>query len=131
MSWVKNSKSAARVVLDGRLWKRSHAALALRFWHARERRLFDDDVHLTAAAAWLARAQDSTNDGGFAGRYSLKTGWTSSYPETTGYLVPTLLSLRTALNDDSWRDRAKRAIQFLLKVQLPSGAFPGMEIKSA
>ncbi|HZM91943.1 MAG TPA: formyltransferase family protein [Vicinamibacterales bacterium] len=128
MSWVKNSKSAARVVLDGRLWKRSHAALALRFWHARERRLFDDDVHLTAAAAWLARAQDSTNDGGFAGRYSLKTGWTSSYPETTGYLVPTLLSLRTALNDDSWRDRAKRAIQFLLKVQLPSGAFPGMEI---
>ena len=61
------------------------------FDHERNtRRGFSDDDHLRAAAQWLASAQDSQADGGVAGRYRLDRGWTSSYPETTGYIVPTL-----------------------------------------
>ncbi len=68
------------------------------------------------------------SDGGFVGRYNLRSGWSSSYPETTGYIIPTLLRLADTLGDDDYFKRAERAIEFLLSVQLPSGAFPGAEI---
>jgi folate-dependent phosphoribosylglycinamide formyltransferase PurN len=94
----------------------------------RNLRAHSDRDHLLAAADWLKRAQDATNDGGFVGRYNLRTGWSSSYPETTGYLIPTLLRLADTLGDDDYLKRAERAIDFLLSIQLPSGAFPGAEI---
>jgi folate-dependent phosphoribosylglycinamide formyltransferase PurN len=94
----------------------------------RNLRAHTDRDHLLAAADWLKRAQDATNDGGFVGRYNLRTGWSSSYPETTGYLIPTLLRLADTLGDDDYLKRAERAVDFLLSVQLPSGAFPGAEI---
>jgi folate-dependent phosphoribosylglycinamide formyltransferase PurN len=83
---------------------------------------------LRAAAAWLAAAQDSQSDGGISGRYRLDRGSTSSYPETTGYAIPTLLSLADTLGDEQFRKRAETAVDFLLSVQLASGAFPGREI---
>jgi folate-dependent phosphoribosylglycinamide formyltransferase PurN len=94
----------------------------------RNLRRYTDQDHLIAAAEWLKRAQDATSDGGIVGRYQLRTGWSSSYPETTGYLVPTLLKLTDELGDEDFFHRAQRAIDFLLAVQLPSGAFPGAEI---
>jgi folate-dependent phosphoribosylglycinamide formyltransferase PurN len=94
----------------------------------RNLRAHSDRDHLLAAANWLKRAQDATNDGGFVGRYNLRTGWSSSYPETTGYIIPTLLRLADTLGDDDYLKRAERAIEFLLSVQLASGAFPGAEI---
>ncbi len=94
----------------------------------RNLRTHSDHEHLLAAANWLKRAQDAAGDGGFVGRYNLRTGWSSSYPETTGYIIPTLLRLADTLGDDDCLKRAERAIEFLLSVQLPSGAFPGAEI---
>lgn len=87
-----------------------------------------DRDHLEAAAGWLARAQDAQRDGGISGRYHLGRGWSSSYPETTGYLVPTMLALESEAGVAGFGDRARRAIAFLLGVQLPGGGFPGMEI---
>ena len=45
------------------------------------------------ALAWIARAQDHSlsADGGVARHYCLVTGWGTSYPETTGYIVPTII----------------------------------------
>ena len=83
-----------------RAWVRGHPAFLLSqaFDHERNvRRGFTDEDHLRAAAQWLAAAQDSQSDGGIAGRYQLGRGWTSSYPETTGYIVPTFLALSRAL----------------------------------
>jgi folate-dependent phosphoribosylglycinamide formyltransferase PurN len=88
----------------------------------------DDQDHLIATAAWLEAAQDSQQDGGIAGRFRLQSGWTSSYPETTGYAIPTLLAVADVLGEERFRERARRAVKFLLSVQLPSGAFPGGEI---
>src|SRR5262245_45069613 len=85
-----------------------------------------DAESLRAAAAWLARAQDATGDGGVAGRFRLAGGWSSSYPETTGYLIPTFLTLADALADTAWQARAQRCVDFLLTIQLPSGAFPAL-----
>jgi hypothetical protein len=114
-----------------RAWVNGHPAFLLSqsFDHERNvRRGFTDDDHLRAATQWLAAAQDSQSDGGVAGRYQLGRGWTSSYPETTGYIVPTFLALSRALPQAGFRQRAERAVQFLLSVQLPEGGFPGLEI---
>jgi len=114
-----------------RAWARGHPAFLLSQAFDRERNLrhgFTDENHLRAAAQWLAAAQDSQSDGGVAGRYQLNRGWTSSYPETTGYIVPTFLALSRALPGAGFRKRAERAVGFLLSVQLPDGGFPGLEI---
>jgi folate-dependent phosphoribosylglycinamide formyltransferase PurN len=114
-----------------RAWARGHPAFLLSQAFDRERNLrcgFTDEDHLRAAAQWLAAAQDSQPDGGVAGRYQLNRGWTSSYPETTGYIVPTFLALSRAVPQAGFRQRAERAVQFLLSVQLPEGGFPGLEI---
>ncbi len=114
-----------------RAWARGHPAFLLSQAFDRERNLrrgSTDEDHLRAAAQWLAAAQDSQSDGGVAGRYQLSRGWTSSYPETTGYIVPTFLALSRALPEAGFQKRAERAVQFLLSVQLPGGGFPGLEI---
>ena len=114
-----------------RVWARGHPAFLLSQAFDRERNLrcgFTDEDHLRAAAQWLAAAQDSQSDGGVAGRYQLNRGWTSSYPETTGYIVPTFLALSRALLGAGFRERAARAVGFLMSVQMPEGGFPGLEI---
>jgi len=50
------------------------------------------DIQLEAAMAWLCVAQDRDADAGVAGSYTLLKGWTKSYPETTGYIIPTFLA---------------------------------------
>src|SRR5688572_17449728 len=47
---------------------------------------------LAGAYGWLCRAQDATPDDGVSGWYHLVRGWSPSYPETTGYLIPTFLT---------------------------------------
>jgi hypothetical protein len=125
------ASTAASTAVAWRIWQRSHARfLARQLIHRkanRERGLSDLD-HVRAAAAWLAAAQDSQPDGGIAGRYHLARGWTSSYPETTGYTIPTLLALADALDDPGYVARARRCVGFLLNLQLACGAFPGMEV---
>lgn len=114
-----------------RLWVPGHAGLAFR--HGRrpgERahpRSAANGAHLVAAAEWLRRAQDATPDGGVVGRYRLDSGWTTSYPETTGYILPTMIALSGRLGGD-YLDRAARCRDFLLSTQLESGAFPAGEI---
>jgi Formyl transferase len=114
-----------------RPWVTGHLAFLVNQAFDRERNArqgFSDEDHLRAAAHWLAAAQDSQSDGGVAGRYQLDRGWTSSYPETTGYIVPTFLALSGVLREAGFRERAERAVQSLLSVQLPEGGFPGLEI---
>jgi hypothetical protein len=80
-----------------------------------------------AAIAWLCRAQDhsATRDGGVARHFSLLTGWGASYPETTGYIVPTMLACAKRGNRAELRDRARRMLDWLVSIQLPQGAFQG------
>jgi hypothetical protein len=77
--------------------------------------------------AWLGRAQDhsASADGGFARHFSLVTGWSASYPETTGYIIPTLIEDAAATGSQDLRERARRGLDWLTKIQLQSGAFQG------
>lgn len=82
---------------------------------------------LREALDWLGRAQDNSasNDGGVARHYSLRDGWGKSYPETTGYIVPTVLDHAQRLNDDTLRLRARRMLDWLVSIQFPEGGFQG------
>lgn len=82
---------------------------------------------IRAALHWLGHAQDrsASQDGGFARHWSWIDGWAASYPETTGYIIPTLLDQAGRRNDDGLRTRARRALDWLVRLQMPEGAFPG------
>ena len=108
--------------------------LLLEVW--RERKGFPveeaHDVHLSAAVAWLARAQDATVDDGFARGYSLNwnpyfslQGWQPSYPETTGYIIPTFFMLNHHHRLLALDRRAERAARWELEIQLSDGAVQG------
>src|SRR2546421_12534571 len=88
-----------------------HASLLLRQFYDRNRNKrgdFADADHLRLAAEWLEAAQEAGGDGGVSGRYRLDRGWTSSYPETTGYIIPTFLALAVELKSPRFFERAQR-----------------------
>lgn len=128
---MKNLRYVIGIAKHCRAWVRGHSRYLLgNLIHRQknEEEGYSDQDHMIAAARWLVAAQDATPDGGVVGRYRLNIGWTSTYPETTGYIIPTFLALASELKDDEYKIRAKRALDFLLSIQLESGAFPGLEI---
>ena len=85
------------------------------------------------AARWLARAQDAMPDGGVSyGYFPFRSarGWRESYPETTGYTVPTLFDYAHISGDVEFRDRAIRAARFVAGCQMASGAIYGGRVRS-
>jgi DUF1680 family protein len=83
-----------------------------------------DAVHLDAAVDWLRESQDATDTGGSAATYNLVLGWEDAYPETTGYIVPTLLAYAETTGTPDAEDRALRLAEWLLDVQHSAGSFP-------
>lgn len=80
-------------------------------------------THLLAALDWLCRAQDQTTDHGVSAWYSLLTGWQPSYIETTGYIINTFFDYAEYFDCNELFDRAIAMADFLLTMQLPSGAY--------
>ncbi|MFZ0319164.1 MAG: prenyltransferase/squalene oxidase repeat-containing protein [Candidatus Sulfotelmatobacter sp.] len=78
---------------------------------------------LNALLRWILDAQRP--DGGIAAYYSLLTGYSGSYPEVTGYIIPTLYDLARVTNNGAAADAAERATRWMLSLQMSSGAFPG------
>ncbi len=85
------------------------------------------DHAVQAALEWLGGAQDNSasKDGGIARHYSLITGWGASYPETSGYIIPTLLRSQPGRTVQAHRDRGRRVLDWLVSIQLPGGGFQG------
>lgn len=79
-------------------------------------------LSLDTAYNWICAAQDATPDGGVAGWYSSIKGWSASYPETTGYIIPTFLTYSRAMSKPEARQRAIRMADWEIEVQLPTGA---------
>lgn len=84
-----------------------------------------DAAHLDAAIEWIFRSQDVGDTDGSAAGYNLVTGWQDPYPETTGYLIPTLYRYSDQTETRQAADRATAMAEWLLTTQLPDGGFPG------
>lgn len=93
---------------------------------------FDPGIEkaISTAIQWLCLAQDCSlsKDGGVARHFSLIDGWSTSYPETTGYIVPTLLAYANMKSDKVILQRAKRMLDWLVSIQFPEGGFKGGRI---
>jgi len=85
----------------------------------------EDKTHLDASISWLAHAQDVTSTGGCSGVYTFAKGWTAPYPETTGYIIPTLIKYGEFIKDSSYFERAKKMADWEISIQLASGAVRG------
>ena len=119
MSILSDLKRIIRIGLDAKVWLLPNLAFVTNsiINPGRNKKAeFNDNEHLSAAIKWLETAQDATTDGGVAGRYSLSSGWSSSYPETTGYIIPTLLRLeevfeKAAAEDHEYMVRTSDALK--------------------
>ncbi len=94
-----------------------------------------DATHLRAAVGWLLQAQraagQSADRGGYAHSFHLARGWQPAYPETTGYIIPSLHRAAAFFRDDpslvdSLRASIAQAVTWLKGVQRPDGAIPDL-----
>jgi hypothetical protein len=83
----------------------------------------DSGEALNSLLRWILDAQRP--DGGIAAYYSLLTGYAESYPEVTGYIIPTLYDFARATRGEDAIVAAERATRWLLSLQMLTGAFPG------
>lgn len=77
---------------------------------------------LRETASWFKYNQSIMEDDGF-GTYYLESGWTSSYPETTGYIVPTLLEFAAFDEKPEFGEISKKALDWLVSIQKLSGGW--------
>lgn len=83
---------------------------------------------LEAAIAWLLRAQAATPDAGVSLGYfpcDFEEGWRASYPETTGYIIQTLLDYAVLHDSEQARRCALQAADWETGIQMPSGGVQG------
>ena len=80
--------------------------------------------HLKLTGHWLLKSVKNGN-GGSCAHYSLLMGWSKPYPETTGYLIPTLLRLSDYLDDPIYSEAALELGQWLLDIQSDDGSWRG------
>lgn len=84
---------------------------------------------LHAAAAWLLRAQAATPDDGVSQGYfpcdPIHGGWAPSYPETTGYIITSLLRYARRYGRPAAANAALRMGRWEREIQMESGAVQG------
>jgi hypothetical protein len=82
------------------------------------------DAGIRRALAWIEHSQDRLGSGGVA-CYEFG-GWTSGYPEVTGYIIPTFFDSARLLRRPALAERARRMADWELTVQHPEGGFPSL-----
>lgn len=71
---------------------------------------------------WLTTAQDVNQDDGVSTGYSFSQGWLPSYPETTGYIIPTMFDYYHLTGDNEYKQRAIKMADWEISVQMESGS---------
>jgi hypothetical protein len=121
-SVLRLAKQAAELEFDK--WK-------FRRVYTRAHSNFDVECHIREAADWLRRAQDYGNDRGFSYGVKFGGGFLESYPETTGYIIPTFLKLADAYGNEEFALRAVEAGDWEIAVQMECGAVMGGRVSQS
>jgi len=88
----------------------------------------NNEHHIQSAIAWLLRGQQATTDNGVSLGYfplSEHNGWMPSYPETTGYIITTLLKVAKQNHNEQLKHKALAMADWEIDVQMPNGAVQG------
>lgn len=89
------------------------------------------DISLKDTFSWIEESFKATGDGGSSAYYRFSNGWKGSYPETTGYLIPTLYDYGKYSGDVKYNSLAKNASDWLLSIQSKEGGWQGLQIDDA
>jgi uncharacterized protein YyaL (SSP411 family) len=77
---------------------------------------------------WLKKSIDATGQKGSSAFYSRirlpLRGWDHAYPETTGYIIPTLFNYHSIFKEDWIYHYAIKCADWLCEIQYDSGAYP-------
>ena len=87
-----------------------------------------DDRNLEAAVTWLMRSIEACDGHASSKGYRFLKGWMPPYPETSGYIIPTLLALADSRGDQIYAEKANRIADWLCTIQMSHGGFVGREI---
>ena len=77
--------------------------------------------NFNSALDWIKKSECKT--GGSSAYYSPILGWSKAYPETTGYLIPTLLNSFLITGDKSLEKMALRYGEWLIEIQNENGSW--------
>jgi hypothetical protein len=80
-----------------------------------------DDISLRSAIRWLIAAQDHCAGKGVSTQFSVKRGWDLAYPETTGYIIPTIYIYGELYDEPGCIRRAIAIGNWEVDIQTPSG----------
>ncbi len=90
-----------------------------------KRKIYSSQYHLNKAIDWIVKAQNMTEDGGVSSSYSLLFGWGASYPETSGYIIPTLFDYYHLTKEKKYVRICKEIADWECSLQLDDGGFQG------
>ncbi len=88
------------------------------------------EEHLYEAISWLKRAQDYGEDDGVSYGAKMGESFLPSYPETTGYIIPTFLTLAEITKEPEYARRAVAMGEWELSIQMECGAVMGGRVDS-
>jgi hypothetical protein len=86
-----------------------------------------DRRHVEAAVAWLLASQEAGGNGGYAHSFHLLYAWQPSYPETTGYIIPSLHRAHLAYGLPGVLESVAAATRWLTSIQQEDGGFGDLE----
>ena len=86
----------------------------------------NDEHHIRLGLEWLINSQIN----GYRHSFHFAYGWQKEYPETTGYIVPTMLECYKLFKDNRYYNSAKKAIVWLKSIQNSDGSFNDLNNKS-
>jgi hypothetical protein len=97
-----------------------------------------DQIHLLEALRWLMRAQDAVLFGGLSRGYSFgwnpffpRKGWQPAHPKPTAEAINTLFDCAAAMSRIDLRRKAIDLADWLVKIQMYSGAIRGGALDEA
>ncbi len=79
------------------------------------------DTALAEGMNWLVRSHDATGRRGSSRGYSLLTGWAAAFPETSGYLIGTMITYGASRRRTDLMERARELADWELEVQDDDG----------
>jgi hypothetical protein len=79
------------------------------------------DGALEAAIRWLRLTHEATGRRGSSKGFSLLFGWMPAFPETTGYVIGTLLDYAARTGDESCAADARAMGEWEFEIQAPDG----------
>ncbi len=81
-------------------------------------------TRINAATDWILRSHAACNFTGSSAYYAPVWGWACPYPETTGYIIPTLCAVTARNRRDDTLQAACRMADWLVSIQSEEGSFP-------